>query len=189
MRFAPSSLGRPHGWGHRPVSYVAIAKHVTLSEGVEALPVYMRRAHGHDNTWRNQARCRLPHPDFTTECRTVTAIPFEQAEEIVRRQVWTTDTLGAATVVVLGRRLPAAEVEQLALIVCNQCPAQWDCVAYALDADETAGTWAIPQTWLEALRSRYRQEGRAAAVMRAGDRRWKVQAFVRDVLFKGDTPR
>lgn len=188
--FASSSLGCPHGGCHHALSYFAIAKHVTLSGDIEALPVYMRRGHGHDTAWREHAVCALPQPHLLKKCGTVTAMTVEEAEPIVRRQVWTTDTLGAAKVVILGRRLPAVEVEQLALMMCNQCKAQWQCAAYALDADEMVGTWGIPQSWLEALRRKYREEGRAAAVIREGSAgRKRVQAFVRKLLFEGVTPR
>ena len=151
--------------------------------------MYMRRAHGHDQDWREHAMCRLPRPELLTACRTVTKMKAEEAEPIVRRQVWTTDTLGAQHVTILGRRMKAVEVEALALMVCNQCPAQWDCVGYALKADEMVGTWAIPQSWLELLRKRPPMNRVLAAIGVARDRGVKVQEFVRAVLFKGDTPR
>lgn len=118
----------------------------------------------------------------------MTALPFDEAEQIVRRQVWTTDTLGPIHVSILGRRMKAAEVEQLAMIVCNGCAAQYDCALYALAADEQVGTWAIPQSWLQALRRR--GDRRAVAVIEAArSRAVTVQTMVKAVLFKGDTPR
>lgn len=161
---------------------------MTLSEGLEALPVYMRRAHGHDQDWRDVAMCRLPRPELLTACGTVTKMKAEEAEPIVRRQVWATDTLGAQHVSILGRKMLAVEVEQLAMMVCNQCPAQWDCVQYALKADETVGTWAIPQSWLELLRKRPVERVRAA-VEAARVRGTKVQELAKAVLFEGVTPR
>lgn len=31
----------------------------------------------------------------------------------------------------------------MALTLCAMCPVQWDCAAYALNADEPDGTWAM----------------------------------------------
>ena len=165
-----------------------MAKHVTLGEGLDSLPVYMRRAHGHDQDWRDGAACRLPNPKMLADVRVVTKMSVEEADPIVRRQVWTTDTLGATHVRILGRKLPAAEVEALATTICNICPAQYDCAIYALRANEEVGTWAMPQVWLEALRERGDRQAEAV-IESARSQGLKVQVVVKAVLFdRGNTP-
>jgi hypothetical protein len=162
-----------------------MAKHVTLGEGMEALPVYIRRAHGHDRTWREQAQCAKPN--VVTEWLGQPPLR-ERDEEIQRRRVWNIDTTGPREVQLLGIKVEAAEVEALACLICNSCPAQYDCAIYAIKARESAGTWAMRNDWLRVLQARGEDEA-IAFVEQARTDGVKIQGRVkRRLLARGNTP-
>lgn len=47
--------------------------------------------------------------------------------------------------------LSGSELVRYALLICNTCPAQYDCASYAVQAQMIAGTWSIPVTQLRWL--------------------------------------
>lgn len=47
-----------------------------------------------------------------------------------------------------------SELVKYALLICNTCPAQYDCAKYAVKGMMIAGTWAVPVTQLRWLQGR-----------------------------------
>lgn len=103
------------------------------------LPIHMRRARGQDRSWVTQSRCRVPGVlgDLTSFAQT------SDDELFARRHAWTIDASEGA-VVIAGRKLDAAQVEQACVTICRSCPVQGDCIRYAVNVVERAGTWAAP---------------------------------------------
>ena len=50
--------------------------------------------------------------------------------------------------------ISGSELVRYALMICNSCPAQYDCATYAVKAQMIAGTWSLPITQLRWLQSR-----------------------------------
>jgi hypothetical protein len=102
--------------------------------------------------------------------------------------VWNIDTTGPREVQLLGIKVEAAEVEALACLICNSCPAQYDCAIYAIKARESAGTWAMRNDWLRVLQARGEDEA-IAFVEQARTDGVKIQGRVkRRLLARGNTP-
>jgi hypothetical protein len=47
--------------------------------------------------------------------------------------------------------ISGSELVRYALLICNTCPAQYDCATYAVKAQMIAGTWSMPITQLRLL--------------------------------------
>lgn len=71
---------------------------------------------------------------------------------------WGSDRPGRATPwqVAPGRRyngISGSELVKYALILCSNCPAQYDCATFAVKATMIAGTWSVPITQLRWLQN------------------------------------
>lgn len=50
-----------------------------------------------------------------------------------------------------GRKVPASALTEMAVMVCQTCPVQYDCTRYAVEYAEAAGTWGCRRRHLEWL--------------------------------------
>jgi hypothetical protein len=97
-------------------------------------PTYVKRCHGHDTSWTDQARCKGLSSDPKS--------PWYNA--------WSTEPKTKhrfGDMVVLGEQLI-----KVGLDLCMHCPVQWDCATWALNVDEPQGTWGMRFEDLRALR-------------------------------------
>jgi len=67
----------------------------------------------------------------------------------------------------------------MALMVCRNCPAQYDCARFAIAADEKWGTWAMP---LEDLKRLKKDPWAARTIDVAEELGTPVQVAVREAL-------
>lgn len=97
------------------------------------LPVSMQRAANVDRSFYSDAACR-------NEVRGTPKIAWTVAPGRKHR--------------VGGNIYDADKLIELALLVCGMCPVQWQCAAAAIEADESAGTWADSLDNIRALSRR-----------------------------------
>lgn len=98
------------------------------------IPKSMRRARGVSTSWKSKGRCHSA------------SRPAE-----VPGFAWTVEAKDKGPLL-LGR--PAAAWIKMALMVCNNCPVQYECARWAIEVDERWGTWAMPIEELHWLKKR-----------------------------------
>lgn len=52
-----------------------------------------------------------------------------------------------------GHYVKCSELTEMAVMICQTCPVQYDCARYAVDYEEPAGTWAMHRRHLEWLQN------------------------------------
>jgi hypothetical protein len=110
------------------LSYAQMPNPRTTDGAIEDLGVLLTAAYGLDTSWMREGSCYgwgSNRPDHPT--------PWQVAP---------------------GRKyrgLSGGELVKYALIVCSGCPAQYDCVTFAIKGMMIAGTWAVPVTHLRWL--------------------------------------
>lgn len=132
--------------------------HRSLDSGTAHLPKSMRAAQGQSLQWKERAACRSPRG--------------------VPKFAWTVEEKEKGPQL-LGR--PAEAWIALALQTCRTCPAQYDCVRFALAVKEQHNTWGINLRDLLAL---HRLDGAGGIVDWAESRGVPVQDAVASALHR-----
>lgn len=100
------------------------------------LGVLLRAAHGLDRAWWDQARCNQWEPPDDSD----PLLGPWRDRRYVGPSIWQVDTL--QTIRWEGHPpIKGAKLIDLAVLVCSACPAQWDCITYAVKGQMQAGTW------------------------------------------------
>lgn len=66
-------------------------------------------------------------------------------------QAWTCGENGKTKIG--GRRIECSVLTEMAVMVCQTCPVQYDCARYAVTYEEPAGTWAMRRRHLDWLQN------------------------------------
>lgn len=98
-------------------------KRSTFSGDIKSLPLHLQRALDVDRSFYRQAICRADDHDTP-------------------KLAWTAER--RRTYEVGGQRIPGRKLIQMAAMVCQSCPVQWQCAGAAIEGEEPVGTWAAP---------------------------------------------
>lgn len=99
------------------------------------LGVLIRSAHGLDRAWWDQAKCKQWEPSEHP------ALGPWRDQRYVGPSIWQVDW--SQRIEWEGRSVPGRALIELAVLVCQGCPAQWDCATYAVRGLMCGGTWAM----------------------------------------------
>lgn len=137
---------------------------ITSCDGdLDDLGVLITRAYGVDRDWWSDAACR----SWSATARVPSPWQFDPKQTVI---VSLSD--GSQSV------LRGGEMIKLALMICETCPAQYQCARYAIDAGMLAGTWAMKIVDLKKLLELEPKE--AVAVVDAAEQEgMPVQVYVR----------
>lgn len=70
----------------------------------------------------------------------------------VPANAWSCDDGPKSKVVIAGVALHGFKAQQMAAMICFNCPAQYNCLRFALEGGEAAGVWAMTMRDLKWLR-------------------------------------
>ncbi|MCD6056474.1 MAG: Transcription factor WhiB [Thermomicrobiales bacterium] len=135
-----------------------MGRHQSFASGSE-IPKSMRAARGADVSWKEEARCRSNH-----------------RPEGLPHFAWTVDPKDKGALL-LGREAKAWI--EMALLICQACPAQYGCARFALKVGEEWGTWAMHTNDLKQL---HRHPRKDLIIDAAEDAGIPVQVAVRRAL-------
>ena len=120
---------------------------MSVDDSFAMLPLYIASAMGVNRDWVLDARCRPAGPAGRDD-----------------RGPWV--IASNETIHVGGSRYDGKTLIAYALLVCANCPAQWDCTTFAVQTMPNWGTWGCDITDLRWLANRRRKE-RATEVLEA----------------------
>lgn len=81
-------------------------------------------------------------------------------------------------VMIGGKRVKGEKFVEVALMLCDACPAQWDCARFAIKTDAQSCTWGAP---LEEIRWLMTQPEPLAAIDMAEEAGVSVQVAIRTI--------
>ena len=111
---------------------------MSVDDSFAVLPLYIASAMGVNRDWVKQARCLPSGPDGRDS-----------------RGPWV--VASNETITMGGSRYDGKTLIAYALLVCANCPAQWDCTTFALQTMPNWGTWGCDITDLRWLNGRGRR--------------------------------